>query len=788
MGNGDEDRARTRNKIAILAGVSLVAVGAAQANARDEAASATAPAVALQEIVVTAQKREESVNTVPMSITAVTGPALAERGVIQPRDLVKVTPGFGYADSYVGSPIYTLRGIGFSDISLGGRPTVSLYSDEAPIPFAIETRGADLDLARVEILKGPQGTLFGQNATGGAINFIDAKPTQTFQAGADASYGSFDSIDLGGFVSGPLSRTLAVRLAVDHTQNGPWQKSYTTGAGAGAGDFTNARLILAWAPVDPLKVALNLNGWIDRSDTQAAQAIAIQPSVPPLAPAVPGLLAYPLTPANDRAADFNPGLDYARDNHFVQANLRIDYRPVGTLNLTSLSSYSRYSENQLEDIDGTTLSNLSQKTFGEIESYYQELRLAGPAFNHGHFIAGASYAKDTVLETDFDYFPQSTNALVFTGLGLPVLADLKDLDDQWFQTAAVFANVDDNVTPTIKLHAGARFTEADDRFRGCTADSGDGIGAADFGPFQNAIRASLGLPPNPPIKPGQCVTANAAFTPGLVAAKLNQNNVSWRFGGEWTGLERTLIYANASRGFKAGGFPDLGASAASQFAPASQESVTAYEVGFKSTLLARTLQLNGAVFHYDYENKQILGHELDPVFGALLKLVNVPRSQVTGAELQMAWAPTRGLSINAGGSFIDSHVLDHFTNYDANGRLVDFNGEAFPNTPKWTLTSDISYQRPLRSGLEAFVGGGVTYQSRTNSQLGNDPLLATRAYALIDLRAGVGSADGTWKLTVWARNVGDVYYWTTANRDLDTVTRYAGMPRTVGVSLSYRCQ
>jgi outer membrane receptor protein involved in Fe transport len=531
---------------------------------------------------------------------------------------------------------------------------------------------------------------------------------------------------------------------------------------------------------------LTVTGWIDRSDTQAAQTIAIQPSVPPLAAAVPGLLTYPLAPANDRAADFNPGLDYGRDNHFVQANARIDYRLAGDLTLTSLTSYSRYDENQLEDIDGTTLSNLSQRTFGKIESYYEELRLAGPAFDHGHFLVGASYAKDTVLETDFDYFPQSTNALVFTGLGLPVLADLKDLDNQWFQTTAVFANIDDQISPAIKLYAGARYTEADDRFEGCTADSGDGIGAADFGPFQNAIRASLGLPANPPIKPGQCVTASAAFSPGLVAAKLNQDNVSWRIGGEWTGLARTLVYANASRGFKAGGFPDLGASAASQFTPARQESVTAYEVGFKSTLLDRTLQLNGAVFHYDYDDKQILGHELDPVFGALLKLVNVPRSQVTGAELQLAWAPVHGLAVSAGGSFVDSHVLDHFTNYDANGHMVDFNGEAFPNTPKWNLTSDVSYHHALSGGLDAFVGGGLTYQSRTNSQLGNDPLLLTKAYALVDLRAGVSRADGAWNLTLWARNVGDAYYWTTANRDLDTVTRYAGMPRTIGVSLSYR--
>lgn len=742
----------------------------------------------VSEIIVTAQKRQETANSVPMSITAATGNQLRVAGIGQPKDLVKITPGFSYADSYVGSPIYTLRGVGFSDISLGGRPTVSIYTDEAPIPFAIETRGASLDLERVEVLKGPQGTLFGQNATGGAINYIDAKPTESLKYGFDGSYGRFNSLDVDGFISGPLAANLTGRIAFDHTQNDDWQRSYTTGATNGAGEFNNARIILAWMPTGRLKVQLNVNGWVDNSDTQASQLVAITPSAPAAAALVPGLLTYPLSPMNARAADFNPGADYHKNNNFFQTNVRADYDLTDKLVVTSITSFSHYAEHQLQDIDGTTLSNLTEFVRGDITSYSQELRLDGDPTPKLHFVVGADYANDRVYQKDHTNFPQSTTALTFVPLGLPLFSDFSNFGTQQEETYAVFGNLDYKISDAVKVYGGVRYTEADNHFISCSADSGDGIAASDFGPFQDYVRSLAGLPPNPAIAKGGCITANALYAPVLVDETLNQNNVSWRFGAEWTPIRRTLLYANVSKGYKAGGFPDLGATTATQYLPASQESILAYEAGFKTTLIDRTLQLNGAVFYYDYRDKQILGRVLDPLFGPLLKLINVPKSDIKGAELQIAWAPIDGLNVTAGASYIHSEVLDNFSNYDSNGQVVDFGGEAFPNTPKWQLVSAADYKWRLDDRLDAFVGGNVTYQSKTNSELGNVPLLALKAYTLVDLRAGVQSADGAWRLWVWGRNVGDVYYWTAASRDTDTTTRFAGMPRTFGVTMSYRYQ
>lgn len=760
----DSRRVKTRNGAAIT-GVSLFAMMCAS----PALAQTDSPQPgALDVIVVTAQKYEEAVNTVPMSITAATGDELNNLGIDEPRDLAKITPAFHYADSYVGSPIFTLRGVGFSDISLGGRSTVAVYQDQAPIPFSIETRGASLDLARVEVLKGPQGTLFGQNATGGAINYIAARPTDSFEAGIDLSAGNFSALDVEGYLSGPLGENARARVAIAHQQSDDWQESYTTGAGNGAVDFTNARLLLDWDPTETLALQFSVNGWVDRSDTQAGQLIAVTPAIPPLAGFVPGLSNYPLAPANAQAADFTPGEDYGRNNKFFQATVRADLDLNDDLVLTSITSYSSFSQEQVQDIDGTTLRNLSQLGFGDIDSTSEELRLT-QTFTGGRIIAGASYASDSVAEEGFLDESESTIALAFT----PPLNTFRDENNQDIETWAVFASGEYDLSDTLKASAGVRYTSMTNDFNGCTSDTGDGVAAAAFG-------ALLGVT----ISPGACITADATFTPGRAFDTLEEDNVSWRVGLDWTPFDRTMFYANISRGYKAGSFPMLAATLATQLDPATQEAITSYEAGFKTTLLDGSMQLNGALFHSDYEDKQILGKVLNPLLGPLLRLVNVPKSQIDGAELQLVWAPVDGLTLTTGASYIRSEILDHFTNFDPGGALKDFDGESFPNTPEVQLVAAADYTHPLNEGLNLILGANVSYEGETNSQLGELDRLAVDSYTLLDLRAGIEAQDGSWRLTAWGRNVTDEYYWTTGNANLDTTVRFAGMPATYGVKLS----
>jgi outer membrane receptor protein involved in Fe transport len=181
------------------------------------------------EIVVTANKRQENINKVGLTITAVSGTQLAERKVSSLEDIASLVPGLAYSPSTANTPIFTLRGVGFNESSLGVYPAVSVYIDQAPLSFPVLASHSAYDLERVEVLKGPQGTLFGQNSTGGAINYIAAKPTRTFEAGGDISYGRFNQVEGNAYISGPITDTLRGRISITGLNSDPWQYSVSRG-------------------------------------------------------------------------------------------------------------------------------------------------------------------------------------------------------------------------------------------------------------------------------------------------------------------------------------------------------------------------------------------------------------------------------------------------------------------------------------------------------------------------------------------------------------------------------
>src|SRR5712672_3635822 len=177
----------------------------------------------VDEIIVTAEKRDERLRDVPLSVTAATGDQLRLLGVNSAADLEKIVPGFTYRQSQNGTPVYAIRGIGFYSEQAAVAPTVTIYQDQTPIPYARMAEGVGMDVERVEVLKGPQGTLFGQNSTAGAVNYIAAKPTNTMEAGVDATYGRFNEFDIDGFVSGPIGKGVRARLSFREELRDGWQ-------------------------------------------------------------------------------------------------------------------------------------------------------------------------------------------------------------------------------------------------------------------------------------------------------------------------------------------------------------------------------------------------------------------------------------------------------------------------------------------------------------------------------------------------------------------------------------
>jgi iron complex outermembrane receptor protein len=759
-----------------LAGASLVAcsmVGMASGAMADEAASPAAssatPAQGVGDIVVTARKKQESSNSIGMSINALTGDTLIKQGITNTADLVKAVPGFNYTRSTYGAPVYTLRGVGFNETTLAAAPPVSVYVDEVPLPYSIMSQGASLDVQRVEVLKGPQGTLFGQNSTGGAINYIAAKPTKTLEAGADLSFGRYNQTIASGFISGPITDTLRGRIAVRHESGEGWQYSASRpGDRNGGTDRTQGRILLDWDASDRLSFELNANGWLDRSTPQAGQYVGLVSSKAPA-----DVKAAATTAGNANIADWDAnGHNYTHDA-FFQIALRTNYKLGDDLDLTSISAYQALDRNTQVDADGLPVQNFSAASKGYIRSFSQEVRVAGKAGESISWIAGGNYQNDATYDTFSPIAADSSFPFdAATAMGRNKV-----------NTYAGFANADWKASSNLTLTGGLRYTYQYRDYVGCLYDSGAGDLSAVVASKSTALSGSTTT-----LAPGACVTiASGTYKPGPYADSLNQGNLSWKAGANWEFAPHKLLYANISKGYKNGVFITTGATFAAQLAPATQESVLAYETGFKLSLLNRKLQLNGAAFYYDYRNKQIRGRIIDPVLGGLNRLINIPQSRIAGAEVQVVWQPVKELTINAGGTYIGSKILGNFSNYTPSGTAMLMSGEAFPLTPKWQLTSDIGYDRPINERWNGFAGVSATYQSDTNAALGAQALYDVKAYALVDLRAGIHTVDDRWRISGWVRNLNNAYYWTNVSYNgPDVAIRYAGMPRTFGVSANWR--
>ncbi|EZP83101.1 TonB-dependent receptor [Novosphingobium resinovorum] len=730
------------------------------------------------EIVVSAQRRDQALSDVGISVSVLSSNAIAEHGITSASDLAKIVPGFTAADSALNVPLYTLRGVGFNDGSLGANAAVGVYVNEIPLAYPAMTQGAVLDLERIEVLKGPQGTLYGQNSTGGTINYISNKPSDTFEAGIDVTASRFDTMRGQAYVSGPLSKTVRARIAADFALGGDWQRSISRpGDELGQVERGSFRALLNWEPSDRVSVDLDLNGWYDKSDTQALQLIRFTPARPANVPRLPQVFNSPFAGNNARDADWTPGLDYGRDDRFGQAGLKIGYELSDAIRLTSISSYSDYKGNALLDRDGMAAVNFEARVKGTIKSWYQELRLSGDT-DELFWSFGGNYRHDKIRDLQDTSIREGTST-VGAYRRTPVTAN------QQVETYAVFADGEFDIASTISLVGGVRYTEDRRDFAGCTADSGAGDLAAFFSPIVNSLRAARGLAPLPATAPGACVTLDANLVPGLQEKRLVENNVSYHAGINWKPAPRTLVYATISQGYKAGAFATLGSTTEVQLRPVKQEKLIAYEIGAKTSPLGSLLQLNAAAFYYDYTNKQQRGRIIDPTFGGLSTLVNVPKSRIYGAEVEASLRPVQGLTLYASYLYLNTKITE-FTGINFSNQVEDFAGDALNFSPKHSVNAGGSYERDVSSNLTAFVGADYSYRSATSAFFGNVAGQEIKDYQVVDLRAGIRNDDAGWKVSVFGNNVLNEYYWNNVIRGTDGIARAAARPATYGIQFGFK--
>ncbi|SMC77846.1 TonB-dependent receptor [Novosphingobium sp. B1] len=733
----------------LLAGASIPAQAWAQDAAIQPQADQTADEDApVGEIVVTAQRRSESLMSVPLAVSALSGDALSSRGIAQPTALGSIVPNLQVNDSTGGAePNFTLRGVGLgNDYSSNQASPVGVYADDTYMAFRATHGGQMFDLERVEVLRGPQGTLFGRNTTGGAINFITRKPSLSSANGyVELGYGNYNDFRAEGAVEGTLVEDkVGIRAAVSYDRHDGYVDNVFPGAkDLASADNLRSRLSIRLKPSENLDINLRLF---------ANRARQIQP----------GIIAIG-TGANGA----NPISGYARGNlGFYQissdnphqnssntegAALSIKLGLSDSLTLQSLTSYDTAKSLFGQDVDGSPVKLLETVFDSKYKEFNQELRLV---YDSGAVQAqgGVFYGRDRVSINN-KYI-----LLAFLGdLGVPadpnLVAGGATIDQGYTQvriSKAAFGQFDWKATPSLTITLGARYTEDIAKYENGTSVVGD----YDFTPIVQVI----GAPGAPLERRG----SNRALT-GRAA-------ISYKFDGG------PLVYASYSRGYRAGTFNGSGYLSPTQIDFVAPEKVNAYEAGIKGRFLDGALSLAAAGFYYDYTNQQIQDQ-----IGPVAFLRSAGASTLKGFEIETTMRFSPQVSFTGSVGYTDSKY-DRLT---LQSTVLD--GNKLPFAPSVTATGRFDFVVGGIAGGELTISPGVTYTSSQWFTPYNDALnygiLRQGSYALFD--ATVEWKNGPWSVRAWGKNLSNenVYSYGVNLSSFGIQYFNVNQPRTYGIAV-----
>jgi iron complex outermembrane receptor protein len=808
---------RARGRLVLSVSALALMSGTAAFAQTPPPAAAEEPAL-VDAIIVTAQRREESANDVAMGIQAVRGEVLERLHVTDTKDLSAFAPSFTVSQSYQGVPTYTLRGIGFNTINLSATSTVGTYVDEVAYAYPFMMTGPIFDLERVEVLKGPQGTLYGRNTTAGLVDFVTNKPTEEFAAQVTAEVGNYKTYNLEGMINGQIAPNLVGRFSFrsENSDKG-WQVSNTRGERQGEVDRWGVRGALTFTPNDKLTVDASVSYWKNQSDTVSAQGIGFTPATANSPFLAPGLKDYIAAnqPTKASQADWAPraarsanvgigaGLDgpLREDNEFVGIKLRVAYDINDDMRIVSLTGFQDLKRRALFDWSGAPYEILLQRASGDIESISEELRIEGGT-DRSNWLIGGYIARDEIIDANRTLLGQNANVglIRFAGAGLlatpfnsggytaaqmsQAFRTYVDRGDIETKTWSLFANADYEITDTLKITGGIRYTEDKQDYVGCSRDFQGSmlpnVNVVNRALFFQTYGVLVGQ-----ISQGGCVTFDPATkTFGPVVSTLDENNIAWRVALDWKPVDNVLVFGSVSRGAKAGATPINAANISTQNAPAKQELLTAYEAGVKAGLFERRMQVNVSAFYYDYEDKQLSVYFADPIYTALSRLQNVPKGEAYGVDGEVTWRLTPEFTVIASGTLLHTEVKG-YTGINSAGQPQDFDGAPFLYSPKRSGSITALYNRDLTGDLGLQAALNARWQDDSHADLEGDPRFVIKDYGLVNASLGVHSLDDRWRAQLWVRNLTNTYYWTAVSSNANVVVRFPGQPRTYGASLTF---
>lgn len=722
------------------------------------------------EIIITAQKRAQSLQDVPISVSAATGAELQAQNIVATASLGRVAPNLTVSD--YGNPVitvFTLRGVSQFDFGDHQESPVAVFADGSYVPY-LSAVGANLsDLERVEVLRGPQGTLFGRNATGGVIQIISAKPTETFSGYGQISYGNYDSLRAEGALSGPLGGGVLARISAVKDRRDGYARN-TLGGRKGDGDNFSLRGQLYKEFGNGSDLSITVRRSRDEISTSPFRARAGYPD-PATGLFVLGngadfadfcagffgtaiganaadCLSGDVDDSSPRTITNNRKGGFERTHFGANATLNLK---LGDLTLTSISSYGRLRKAYRdEDSDGTSYDLLYYDQIARAEDYSQELRLAGTS-GPAEWVVGGYY-----LAINGDY----SSAVGFYSGDPDFEANVGNAWKLDTRTWAVFAQSEFALAPKLKLIAGLRYTYDRKNF---------GLSAPCAGPGCDAFGFT-----DPSIVQG---TGYDASVPGA-RPRRTSDNWDGKLQLSYAASEDLMIYGGISRGTKAGGY-NAGSLAFFTVDETvfKDEVLTSYEAGAKYSL-GSWLQVNGSVFYYDYKDVQVFSQ-----LGPSTVTFNTD-GEIYGAEIDVRARLGQGLTAGLSGSLLHTRI-DPIAVPDVINGTVSFQSQRLPNAPDESVSAYVEKTWDIDANQLSVRADGKWVSSQ-KLNLTDHPATREDAYLTVNARIGFGASDDSWELSLYAQNITQQDYRVAAIPFVTTngaVIEVYGPPRTYGVSL-----
>ncbi len=705
----------------------MATISVAMLAAAGSARAADAPDATLEELIVTAQKREQNVLKVPLAITSLSEGFLRERRIQDVVDLQNFVPGLNVGRAGNLAKI-TVRGVSNEFINIGGDAGVAFHLDGIFIGRAEAQLVGLYDVSRVEVLRGPQGTLYGRNATGGSINVVYNRPTDTPEGYVSGSYGSYNEYDVEAVASGPLGDRVAGRISLRRQYSDGYTDNVLPGKKA-LDDKDNfaARGQLRFQVSDDVQLLVGADYYRDWSRGGASKFIG----GPDGAKTPVELPPFNGRPVGFSGRDIIANLDQKLYAEYWGLKAELTWA-FPAFDLKSISSYrdQRYGVLRAE-LDGTALDWSDSNVANDIWQASQELQLVSSSEGPLSWILGAYYYTENGDQARF--IP------IFKPSPLALRAGGRVNTDAY----ALYGHLDYELASRLTLALGARYSLDERR-------------SSDF-------LKITGTPVN-----------------GTSAGQKDWDALTWDATLSYEPMDDAMAYLRVAKGFKSGGFN----TGSTQTQPFNPEHILSWEAGYKAAFFERRLRLSAVAFLNDYDDLQVT-----QVQGFSVLLTNAARAKIKGAELEVSGNVTDALRVNLAVGYLDAEFRDYVNVDQARPQkgVQNLAGNRLPNSPEWKVTLGADYTHRLASGGEVRLSGNYYHQERVYFDAFNERQQSQGAVARVDAELSYESPDKAWRIALFGRNLTDELV-RTAGRVGSNVVGSPNFvlfdpPRTYGVSV-----